>query len=47
MCLEAVKNDGLSLMYVPSEFKNFDLCIAAVSQNGLALQFVPMTLKEP
>ena len=46
MCYEAVKNDGLSLMYVPLKYKTFELCMAAVTQNGLALQFVPQTLKK-
>ncbi len=44
ICFEAVKNDGLALMYVPTEFKTKELCLQAVSQNGLALQFVPVQL---
>jgi hypothetical protein len=41
MCLEAVKQYGEDLQYVPNELKMTELCLAAVKRNGKALEFVP------
>jgi hypothetical protein len=37
----AVKQNGLSLRYVPSNYKTNELCKIAVQQNSYALQYVP------
>jgi hypothetical protein len=45
MCLEAVKQDGGSLEFVPEEFKTMDMCLEAVKQDGQAFQLVPDKMK--
>jgi len=45
--LNAVKQNGLALQYVPSESQTELLCLAAVEQNGSAFAFVPNALKTP
>jgi hypothetical protein len=44
--LEAVKDDGLALKYVPTNLKTTELCLAAVRQNGKALKYVPKELRD-
>ncbi|WP_028372642.1 DUF4116 domain-containing protein [Legionella lansingensis] len=47
MCLEAVKQDGLSLEDVPADLKqDKEICLEAVKQNGLALDYVPQNLRD-
>ncbi len=46
-CLEAVKQDGLALKYVPENLKTAKLCLAAVKSEGCALSDVPKNLKTP
>ena len=41
MCINAVANDGLAIMYIPKQMKTFSICINAVKNNKLALKFVP------
>ncbi len=41
VCLEAVKQNGEALYYVPEHLKTERICLEAVKQNGYALQFVP------
>jgi hypothetical protein len=43
--LEAVKNDGEALEYVPEKLKTAELCLEAVKQADWALQYVPEKLK--
>ena len=43
--LEAVKQDGLALEYVPNKLKTTELCLNAVKQNGRALKYVPKNIK--
>jgi hypothetical protein len=45
MSLEAVKENGLALQYVPNEYKTAGLCLEAVKENGLALHYVPNEYK--
>jgi hypothetical protein len=44
--LEAVKDDGLALKYVPTNLKTTELCLVAVRQNGKALKYVPKELRD-
>ena len=44
--LEAVKDDGLALRYVPPEHNTTELCLEAVRQNGKALKYVPKELRD-
>jgi len=46
LCLEAVKQNGYSLKFVPEKFKTAKLCLEAVKQNSYAFQFVPEAIKE-
>jgi hypothetical protein len=39
--LEAVKNNGLSLQYVPDNMKTYEICLEAVKNNHYSLEFVP------
>jgi len=41
ICLDAVKKNGMDLLYVPSDFRTEKICIEAVKQNGLAMKYVP------
>ena len=41
MCMEAVKQDGFALAYVPEQIKDPEICFEAVRNNNLALQFIP------
>ena len=43
--LEAVKEDGMALHFVPEPGRTEALCLEAVKQNGLALRFVPLALR--
>ncbi len=43
--LEAVKEDGMALHFVPEPLRTEALCLEAVKQNGLALRFVPLALR--
>jgi len=45
LCIEAVKNDGDNLKYVPDEFKTAQLCLAAMDYHGTALEYVPEKFK--
>ena len=45
ICLEAVKQNGDALRYVPEELKTSEICLAAVEQDGWALLYVPEDLK--
>jgi hypothetical protein len=38
LCIEAVKNNGMSLQFVKNQ--THEICLLAVKQNGMALQFV-------
>ena len=41
-CLEAVKQCGAALQYVPERFKTFELCVEAVKSGFYVLdEFVP------
>ena len=44
-CLEAVRQDGWALKYVPEDMKTPELCRAAVRQCGRALMFVLEDMK--
>jgi hypothetical protein len=46
ICLEAVKQNGCALKYVPENLKTKELCLEAVKQDGYALKYVPENLKE-
>lgn len=39
-CLAAVKENGMSLEYVPQQYHTPELCKAAVNQNGYALMYL-------
>ena len=41
ICLEAVRNYGLSIEWVPADIMTYELCLEAVKQNGLALKYIP------
>ena len=45
LCLEAVKQNGWALQYVPGNLRTEQLCLIAVKQNGFALQDVPKQLR--
>jgi len=45
ICLEAVKNNGLSLKSVPNKFKTYEICLEAVKNNGLSLEYVSYNYK--
>ncbi len=45
--MDAIKQNGLELRFVPEALKTPPLCMAAVRQNGLALFFVPQQMKTP
>ena len=40
-CLEAVREDGWALEFVPQTLRTPDLCLEAVKSDGDALRFVP------
>jgi len=44
LCLRAVEINGLSLKFVPNEYKNEELCIKAIKQNSLSIEYVPLTI---
>lgn len=43
ICMEAVKNDsdGITIYFVPKEFRSSELILEAVKKNGLTLRFIP------
>ena len=41
MCLEAVREDGMELQYVPEQMKTYEMCLEAVKQDCKAIRFVP------
>ncbi len=43
--LEAVRQDGFALEWMPDALKTVPLCLGAVRQYGMALKFVPEKLK--
>jgi len=43
--LTAVRQDGMTLEYVPENLKTAELCLEAVKQDGTALQYVPLELR--
>ncbi|GHV75069.1 hypothetical protein AGMMS49940_23710 [Spirochaetia bacterium] len=46
LCLAAVTQHFIALVYVPEEFKTTELCLAAVTELGkYALMYVPVTLR--
>jgi Domain of unknown function (DUF4116) len=45
ICLEAVKQRGESLYYVPENLLTPEICLEAVKQNGFALYYVPTNLR--
>jgi hypothetical protein len=45
MCLEAVKQNGMALKYVPDKLKTAELCFDAVKRNGVAVKYIPAGLK--
>ena len=47
MCLEAVKQNGLALRFVPEEFKTSEICLEAVKEKGWVLEYVPKELRTP
>ena len=47
ICLEAVKQNGDVLRYVPEDLKTSEICLTAVEQDGMALEHVPKDLKTP
>jgi hypothetical protein len=46
LCLEAVKQNGYSLVFVPWELRDKEICFEAVKKNGRALIFVPKEVKD-
>ena len=47
MCIEAVRIEPLSLMYVHDHFKMQEICNEAVKENPYTLRFVPDLFKTP
>ena len=45
--IEAVKNDGEALKYVPEKLKTPEICLEAVKNYGIALRYVPEELRTP
>lgn len=41
LCMETVKNSGMTLEYISSEYKTEEICFAAVNKCYLALEYVP------
>jgi hypothetical protein len=46
MYLEAVREDGNALQWVPDEIKTAELCLEAVKQDRFMIQYVPEELRE-
>ena len=46
MCIEAVKNNGNALQWIPNELRDKEMCITAVENDDSALEFVPNELHE-
>ena len=47
LCLAAVKQNGVALLYVPKGLReDYDICLAAVKQNGSVLPLVPDKFKQ-
>src|SRR3990167_3741377 len=44
VCLEAVRQDGYALEYVPEPLRTKAVCLAAVQQDGWALKYIPEPL---
>jgi len=42
LCLEAVRQDGHALEFVPDSFFSEEMCVEAVKQNGYAVYWVPL-----
>lgn len=42
--LEAIKQNGKALKYVPDKYKSENTCWTAIMQDGLALEFVPINI---
>ena len=45
VCMEAVRNDGYALSYVPEEIKTAEMCIEAVKNSGTPLKYVPEEMR--
>jgi hypothetical protein len=45
MCLEAVRQNGQALRYVPESLRTETMCFDAVRQNGQALEYIPELLR--
>ena len=45
--IEAVKNDGLALEYVPEKLKTPEICSEAVKNYGIALRYVQEEPRTP
>lgn len=41
LCELAVSKNGLTLRFVPDEFKTESVCLKAVKQDGMAMQYIP------
>jgi len=47
LCLQAVRQNGDALQYVPENLRTPELCFEAVRQYGYELRFVPQELRTP
>ena len=46
ICLEAVKQNGLSLQFAKEYLLNEEICLEAIKQNGMSLQYVEKQTEE-
>lgn len=45
-CLEALRQNELSILLIPAKFVTYDLWLHAVSRNGALLEYVPVFIAE-